>query len=89
VCLPCYRTWADHGQQAHTCPEVNAAELNAKVDAAIKKSGSDWDNLPEGHTLLKLSAKLGDLIAEAGYSEMYGVELSAPVEEYITSPSHH
>jgi hypothetical protein len=36
-----------------------------------------------------MSAKLGDLIAEAEYSEMYGVELSAPVEEYITSPSQH
>jgi hypothetical protein len=30
-----------------------------------------------------MSAKLAELIAEAGYSEMYGVELSAPLEEYI------
>ena len=59
------------------------------MEAAIKKSGSDWDNLPEGHALLKMSAKLGDLIAEAGYSEMYGVELSAPVQEYVTSPYHN
>jgi len=32
-----------------------------------------------------MSAKLGELIAEAGYAEMYGVELSAPAEEY----AHH
>jgi hypothetical protein len=78
----------NHGSKAHTSPEVNAAELNAKIDAAIKKSGSDWNNLPEGHALLKMSAKLGELIAEAGYSEMYGVNLSAPIEEYTTPRPH-
>ncbi|KAI4730686.1 phosphatidylinositol transfer protein SFH5 [Aureobasidium sp. EXF-10728] len=76
----------NNGQQAYASTEVNAAELNAKVDAAIKKSGSDWDNLPEGHALLKMSARLGELIKEAGYSEMYGVELSAPTEEGKAAP---
>jgi hypothetical protein len=87
VCFSSDCKWNGHERQAHTFLEVNAAELNAKIDAAIKKSGSDWNNLPEGHALLKMSAKLGELIAEAGYSEMYGVELSAPVEEYDTP--HH
>ncbi|OBW65298.1 MAG: Uncharacterized protein AUREO_046420 [Aureobasidium pullulans] len=45
---------------------VNAAELNAKVNAAVLKSGSDWDDLPEGHVLLRFSAELGDIIKEAG-----------------------
>lgn len=32
-----------------------------------------------------MCAKLGDLIKEAGYSEMYGVELCAPAEGYWLS----
>ncbi|TIA17079.1 phosphatidylinositol transfer protein SFH5 [Aureobasidium pullulans] len=67
---------------------VNAAELNAKVNAAVLKSGSDWDNLPEGHVLLRFSAELGDIIKEAGYSEMYGIELSAPTAEGQPAPFH-
>lgn len=39
---------------------------------------SDWSNLPEGHVLLKLSAALPDILKEAGYAEMYGVQLRAP-----------
>lgn len=74
-------TTSKDGQEAHVLSGVNNVELNLKVDAAIQKSGSDWDNLPENHALLKMSAKLGELIAEAGYAEMYGVELSAPTEE--------
>ena len=35
-----------------------------------------------------MSAKLAELIAEAGYSEMYGVELSAPAEEYLIPLTH-
>lgn len=76
-----------NGPQAHVSLGVNAAELNRKVNAAIQKVGSDWDNLPENHALLKFSAKLGELIQEAGYNEMYGVELSAPTEEYISPPT--
>ncbi|THW11754.1 phosphatidylinositol transfer protein SFH5 [Aureobasidium pullulans] len=67
---------------------VNAAELNAKVNAAVLKSGSDWDDLPEGHVLLRFSAELGDIIKEAGYSEMYGIELSAPTAEGQPAPFH-
>ncbi|KAG2167236.1 hypothetical protein JADG_006975 [Aureobasidium aubasidani] len=67
---------------------VNAAELNAKVNVAVLKSGSDWDDLPEGHVLLRFSAKLGDIIKEAGYSEMYGIELSAPTAEGQPAPFH-
>ncbi|THY74665.1 phosphatidylinositol transfer protein SFH5 [Aureobasidium pullulans] len=67
---------------------VNAAELNAKVNAAVLKSGSDWDDLPEGHVLLRFSAELGDIIKEAGYSEMYGIELSAPTAEGQAAPFH-
>ncbi|KAG9727849.1 hypothetical protein KCU73_g10494, partial [Aureobasidium melanogenum] len=66
--------------------KVTAADLNAKVEAAVKKVGSDWNDLPEGHALLKMSAKLGDLIQEAGYAEMYGVELAAPTEEGKPAP---
>ncbi|KEQ64251.1 CRAL/TRIO domain-containing protein [Aureobasidium melanogenum CBS 110374] len=33
-----------------------------------------------------MSARLGDLIKEAGYAEMYGVELAAPTEEGKPSP---
>ncbi|KAG9589324.1 phosphatidylinositol transfer protein SFH5, partial [Aureobasidium melanogenum] len=66
--------------------KVTAADLNAKVEAAVKKVGSDWNDLPEGHALLKMSAKLGDLIHEAGYAEMYGIELAAPTEEGKAAP---
>lgn len=81
----CVFSCTEHGdgQQAHSSTEVTAADLNAKVEAAVKKVGSDWNDLPEGHALLKMSAKLGDLIQEAGYAEMYGVELAAPTDEYV------
>lgn len=84
MCFPPFDkeyTTSNDRQEAYGSSGVNNVELNLKVDAAIQKSGSDWDNLPEGHALLKMSAKLGELMQEAGYSEMYGVELSAPAEE--------
>ncbi|THY33502.1 phosphatidylinositol transfer protein SFH5 [Aureobasidium pullulans] len=77
-----------HDHEAHQPTGVNAAELNAKVNAAVLKSGSDWDDLPEGHVLLRFSAELGDIIKEAGYSEMYGIELSAPTAEGQPAPFH-
>lgn len=40
----------------------------------------DWSDLPAGHVLLKMSAALPDIIKEAGYSEMYGVDLQVPAE---------
>lgn len=40
----------------------------------------DWSNLPEGHVLIKLSAALPEILQEADYAEMYGVQLQAPAE---------
>lgn len=54
--------------------------MNAKVDSAAAKLAGDWSDLPEGHVLLKLSAALPDILAEADYAEMYGVQLEAPAE---------
>ncbi|KAI5272007.1 phosphatidylinositol transfer protein SFH5 [Aureobasidium subglaciale] len=65
---------------------VNAAELNTKIDEAKLKHGSDWDNLPEGHVLIRMSAALVEVIKEAGYSEMYGVELCPPTEAGKAAP---
>lgn len=54
---------------------------NAEIQAKIQRKKRDWDNLSKDHVLYKFGAELGGVIEEAGYNEMYGVELEVPVEE--------
>ena len=46
----------------------------------MTKSNSGWANLAKEHALFKFAAELPAIIADVGYSEMYGVELQAPTE---------
>ena len=53
---------------------------NAEVQAKVQRKMADWSNLSRDHVLSKFGAELGGLIEEAGYDEMYGIPLKAPVE---------
>lgn len=61
--------------------QVTNEDINRKVQVKMDKINSDWANLPKEHNLSKFSAALKDILAKAGYNEMYGVELIAPAEE--------
>jgi hypothetical protein len=69
-------------QQAHASIDVPSS---VKPNAP-KAQSSDWSKLPKSHALVQTMAKLGGMIEEAGYSEMYGVELSCPVGDEAAVP---
>jgi hypothetical protein len=66
--------------------QVNKAEDSVKVQHELDKPSNDWANLSKDHKLYQFAQALaGDhgILKTAGYSEMYGVELVAPAEEYV------
>lgn len=63
--------------------QVTSEETNRKVQHKMAQLTSDWTNLPEEHNLTKFSSSLKEILESAGYNEMYGVELVAPLEEYV------
>lgn len=46
---------------------------------------TDWSNLPKEHKLNKFQEALKDILDNAAYNEMYGIELQAPEERYVPS----
>ncbi|KXT05542.1 hypothetical protein AC578_3688 [Pseudocercospora eumusae] len=61
------------------------AQINAKVQRRLDKMAADWSNLPKEHKLRKFSEALGDILKNAGYNEMYGIELKAPEGDQPTA----
>ncbi|GAB7349863.1 hypothetical protein MBLNU459_g0561t1 [Dothideomycetes sp. NU459] len=58
---------------------AEGTEVQRKLQTKLA-AGWDWADLPEGHVLLKMGARLGQLLEEADYNEMYGITLLAPTE---------
>lgn len=61
---------------------------NAEIQAKMERKRRDWDNLSKEHILYKFGTELGGVIEEAGYNEMYGIELEVPTEEYGLIRTH-
>lgn len=52
----------------------------------MARMAEDWSNLPESHSLSKFAKELLEILTEAEYSEMYGVDLKAPEEGWASFP---